>query len=356
MSDDALLGALTTQLHRLLPQVHNLAAVTWALVYGGDCHLASLATALPLPGQHQSLVQRLRRWLANERVSPWGCYCPLVAQLFRAWGEAEVNLVLDRTDIANDHSILTLGAAYHHRALPLTWQVLPFGSSNQDTQLELLRRVQPLLPDPTRVRTTLYGDGEFRAVALQCYCRDQGWHWQLGLKGDTYAWWGEREPELLQDLPLEPGQRRYDAGAFITLEHAFGPVQLIADWPATPGAERRYFVLDQPADRHAWRRGRKRFWIEPCVRDWKSYGFDLERTRLTERPRLERLLLGMAIATLWLLAIGRWVTRTGRRGLLTPVHKRDDSLFRLGRDYARRSRVMGWPLPVSLVPDLEMPG
>jgi hypothetical protein len=28
----------------------------------------------------------------------------------------------------------------------------------------------------------LYGDSEFRAVDLQKYCRNQGWHWYLGLK------------------------------------------------------------------------------------------------------------------------------------------------------------------------------
>ena len=261
--------------------------------------------------------------------------------------------MLDRTDITHAHSILTLGAAYHHRALPLTWQVLPFGSSSQATQLDLLQRVQPLLPNPARVRTTLYGDCEFRAVALQTYCRDQGWHWHLGLKADTYVWWGTKDPQPLQALPLAHGQRRYYPDVFITQEHGFGPVDLITDWPAAPAAEPHYFALDQRADRHAWRRGRKRFWIEPFFRDWKSYGFDLEATHLTQHPRLERLVLGMATATLWLLAIGRWVVRTGRRGLLTPCHKRDDSLFRLGRAYAQRSRVMGWPLPVALLPDTE---
>lgn len=360
MRDEAVFGTLTAQFHRLLPQMRrtqvcNLAALTWALVFGDDCHLANLVTVLPLPGQHPSRVRRLCRWLDNDAVDPWACYRPLVARLFRDWGQAEVNLVLDRTDLTHAHSILTLGAAYHHRVLPLTWQVLPFGSSSQTTQIDLLQRVQPLLPDPAEVRTTLYGDCEFRAVALQTYCRDQGWHWHLGLKGDTYVWWGEREPERLQDLPLAPGERHYYAGAFITLEHGFGPVDLITDWPATARAEPRYVALDQHADRHAWRRGRKRFWIEPSFRDWKSYGFDLEATHLSQHPRLERLLLGMATATLWLLALGRWVTATGRRGLLTPAHKRDASLFRLGRAYARRSRVMGWPLPVALLPDVAGP-
>jgi hypothetical protein len=48
----------------------------------------------------------------------------------------------------------------------------------------------------------------------------------------------------------------------------------MADWLTDKDAP-RYTVMDQPANRQAWRRGRKRQWIENLFRDWKSYGFDL---------------------------------------------------------------------------------
>ena len=59
---------LTTQLCRGLPdasvpQVRNQALVTLALAYSPNCHLATLATLLPVPGQRENLVQRIRRWL-----------------------------------------------------------------------------------------------------------------------------------------------------------------------------------------------------------------------------------------------------------------------------------------------------
>jgi hypothetical protein len=54
----------------------------------------------------------------------------------------------------------------------------------------------------------------------------------------------------------------------------------------------------------------------------------------------------MATATLWMVYIGQWVIETGRRPLLEASHKRDYSIFRLGRDYAFRSQVMGWLLPI----------
>ena len=81
-------------------------------------------------------------------------------------------------------------------------------------------------------------------------------------------------------------------------------------------------------------------------RDWKSYGFDLETSHITADQRLDRLLLGLATATLWLLHLGHWVTLSGRASWLVADHRRDYSMFRLGRDYARRSEIMQWELPL----------
>jgi hypothetical protein len=131
----------------------------------------------------------------------------------------------------------------------------------------------------------------------------------------------------------------------LTQQHAFGPVNLIADWTSNEQTP-RHWVTDQRADRHTWRRGRKRFWIEPFFRDWKSYGFDLESSKLVHPQRLTTLLLGMATATLWMMHIGQWVIETDRRFWLEARHKQDYSIFRLGRDYAFRSQLLGWSLPI----------
>lgn len=343
---------LTTQLCRGLPdasvpQVRNQALVTLALAYSPNCHLATLATLLPVPGQRESLVQRIRRWLDSQAVTLQHCYMPLVRHLFTHWPGVEVGLILDRTDIQNRWSILMLAAAFRHRALPLAWRLLPFGATDAETQIALLKQVQPCLPDAQQVRITLYGDCEFRAVAVQRCCQAQHWHWQLGLKSDILFRQGAMDWQPLRTIAVPRGERRYVQDVTLTREHAFGPVNLVADWTRDEDTP-RYVVVDQSADRYTWRRGRKRFWVEPFFRDWKSYGFDLEDSKLVHPRRLEALLLGMATATLWMLHVGLWVIKTERRPLLEARHKRDYSIFRLGRDYAFRSQVMNWPLPIGL--------
>jgi hypothetical protein len=323
----------------------NLALWCQALAVSPNCHLATLALALPLGGQRENLVQRLRRVLKSEQLTNAISYRPMVRHLFKHWTGCEVSLVMDRTDIENRWSILSLGAAYRKRLLPLTWRILPFGGTSTDKQIQLLEQVRSLLPCSETVRVHFYGDSEFRGVRLQQKCQSYGWHWQVGLKSDILFRQADQPWRPLHHLNLQPGERRYLHQIYLTQQHDFGPVNLIADWSGNQ-PHPRYWALDLPAHKQAWRRGRKRFWIEPTFRDWKGYGFDLERTKIDDPDRLNILVLGIALTTVWMIHIGDWLTHHGYRHLLTPAHKTDYSLFRLGRDYLQRCRTMGWNIPV----------
>ncbi len=341
---------LTNELRQRLPaaskpQVRNLALLTQALVFSENCHLPNLALQLPIEGRRDSLIQRLVRFLDNSRVSWRVHYLPLVADLLACWPDREINLVMDRTDIEREKSILLLAIAFKCRALPLTWRVLPFGGTGEACQRALLEEIRPCLPVGKRVM--FFGDSEFRAVGLQRYCRQQGWGWQVGVKSDTLFRQGNAPWQPLRALAIRPGQRRYLHHITLTQSAPFPAVHLMVDWACQSDAP-RYVVCHQPTNGRSWRRGRKRFWIEPTFRDWKSYGFDLETTRILDDHRLHRLLLAVAIATLWLIHLGHWLVTTQRARRLAAPHRRDYSLFRLGRDYARRSEIRDWPLPICL--------
>jgi hypothetical protein len=341
---------LKTELRQRLPaaskpQVRNLALLTQALVFSENCRLANLALELPIDGLRDSLVQRLVRFLDNWRVTWRTHYLPLVADLLAHWPDREINLVMDRTDIENEKSILLLALAFKHRALPLTWRVLSFGGTGEKGQLALLEEVRPYLP--TGKRVMFLGDSEFRAVGLQRYCRNQGWDWQVGLKSDTLFQQGTAPWQPLSSVTIQQGQRHYLHHVTLTQSKAFPAVHLMVDW-THKGDSPRYVACNQPTNRLSWRRGRKRFWIEPTFRDWKSYGFDLESTHIPGDHRLNRLLLAMSLATLWLIHLGDWLVETKRDRRLVAPHRQDYSLFRLGRDYARRSQLFHWELPIRL--------
>ena len=341
---------LTAKLQKRLsassePQVRNLALLTQALAFSPDCHLSNLALQLPVTGQRENLIQRLRRLLKNRHVGWRVHYLPLVKELLAHWPDGEVNLVMDRTDIRQEKSILMLALAFKHRALPLVWEVLPFGGTGEELQLALLQTIAPYLPSVNQKRIYFFGDSEFRAVALQRYCRKNEWGWQVGVKSDTLFHSGNEQWQALNTIPIHQGERVHRHDLTLTRCHSFQSVHLTVDWKHQQD-DPRYVICDRPTNHQTWRHGRKRFWIEPFFRDYKSYGFDLESSKITDDDRLNCLLLGMAIATLWLLHLGHWVVQTDRRSWLVADYQNDYSLFRLGRDYAVRSQIENWELPI----------
>lgn len=325
------------------PELANLAFFCQALAFSPNAHLANLALNLPLDAQRENLIQRLRRFLKDDTLSPGSLYRPIRQHLFAHWTLREVPLVMDRTDIEDRWSLLMLGAVYKKRLLPLCWQTLPYGSSSAAEQMALLWQVQKDLPKQVRVH--FYGDCEFRAVEVQQLCRQFQWHYQVGIKSDTYFRRPNSPWQTLSSLGLREGERGYLQGIYLSKQHEYGPLNVIADW-TTQQESPRYWALDLAANAQAYRRGRKRYWIEPTFRDWKSYGFDLEGSQIAERERLEVVLLGMAMTTVWMIHVGDWLIAHGAERLIAPAEKSDYSLFRLGRDYVHRCGVMNWRVPV----------
>jgi hypothetical protein len=80
--------------------------------------------------------------------------------------------------------------------------------------------------------------------------------------------------------------------------------------------------------------------IEQYFRDDKSGGFDIDHTRLNDPERLARLLLVVAIATLWCHELGEFVLQDGEatRRLIDPGDSREltQSVFQLGLRWLNR--------------------
>ena len=78
--------------------------------------------------------------------------------------------------------------------------------------------------------------------------------------------------------------------------------------------------------------------IDESFRDDKSGGLDMAHTRVQHPERLERLLLAVALATLWCHELGEQVMSQGEsiRRTIDPGSKRELSLFQLGLRWLNR--------------------
>jgi hypothetical protein len=194
---------------------------------------------------------------------------------------------------------------------------LVLGSSNLAEQQQVLTPVLQLL-QPYKI--VILGDREFCSVKLADWLRhkttDDGGkiYFCLRLKRNEYVelvdnlWLG------LQQIGLMPGHHLYLNGVSITKQKGFGKFNLAAKWQGRyRGWERleKWFILTNLGSLEAALNSyQKRFSIEEMFRDWKSGGYDLEKTQVSD-DRLIGLLVLLTIAYSHTSLQGRVIKKMG---------------------------------------------
>jgi hypothetical protein len=316
MSTSSLYDSTRSTLVTRLPAVRASQLDTLALVLVGitqsvSAQLGKIARAMPVDTTQVIKEQRLRRFLDNDHITQADHYQPLVKPALTGLKGQRVHLLIDRVLLQDRHNILVVSLGFRRRSIPLVWKALDHrGKSNLVDQQDLLRQALALLPE--RVRVHVHGDSEFRGWPLFSWLRTQGLHALLGVQGNTYVGTTAAGPRrLLKDWLLDRATMVYLSDIYLT-EDAYGPVNLIAWWAKGADGEWivRGVVTDLPATYQTYQWGGRRMWIETVFRDWQSGGFHLDRCGISDRERLARLLIPLAIAYLWLVALGRWVVGT----------------------------------------------
>lgn len=336
-----------TQLQTMLPgvptsQLTNLALLVATAAETQHGSLGALARALPLDTQAASRKQRLRRFLRNEQVRQATHYRPLIRPALAGVRGQRVRVLVDRVELTAHFQLLVISVAFRRRAVPLAWRVLDHaGSSSAEEQSALIQEALPALPDGVQV--ILHGDGEFRSTALFAWAAQQGLRVVLGLSASTLVFPSRTAPQG-QSIAACYGARRtrplYLRGVYLT-EERYGPLNVLIWWTADAKGERiRAVGTDLRGDGYTWRAGRTRMWIETLFGDWQSRGFDVQKSGLRAAEHLERLLLGLALAYVLLLSLGRWVVKRGYRRRVDdgPADQWKLSLFQIAVSWLEQHR------------------
>ena len=314
-----------------ITRTRNLALLVTGLYLVGSCHLTRLATRLPLVGSHDSRVQRLRRLLLNERLSVVDSYAATLQDILHYLGQRRIILIVDRTALGDRLNVLTVSVAYRGRALPLAWEVLRGpGAVPHAEVIALLRRVRQessLTSDPRQI--WVVADREFQDVGLQASVeKELGWNYVQRITHHLWLYPLQGEPFQPGQLALAPDQAVSVPQVLVTRQQA-GPAHFLAYWKK--GTDEPWYLLsNQPGGRELLRVYDHRSWTEPMYRDFKSYGWDLEASRITDPGRLKRLLLGIALAYVWLIQLASQVIKAGERWRVDRTARRTWSYFRIG--------------------------
>ena len=332
-----------------ITRLRNLALLLTGLYLSRKVHLSLIAEEWHLPGKTPSLVNRLRRFLDNPRVSVREYYQPVAESLVSVFRGLPIRLIMDTTKLGFDARLLTVSIAYRKRALPLAWSVHrgPKGWVAVKEQIALLRQVAELIPKGSEV--WLLGDCEFQHVPLLFWLKKQGWHYVLRQQGKVHVWQPGQAQISLADYGLQEGETRYLGWVRLGASYHFGPVSMVLHWEKGE-EEPWYLVTDQAATRRTIQTYKIRMWTEEMYGDMKGHGFDLEATYMRDLDRLSRLVLGVCLVYVLLIALGSWVVKNGKRHLVDRKDRRDKSYFRLGWSWLKRCLAQGQPLNLRFAP------
>lgn len=261
--------------------------------------LEELANKFPSLIKFQSRRKKIQRFLDLPNLTVENIWLPILL----AWVKEKYSLnevlyiAIDRTG-PKKINLMMISLIVAGRAIPIYFELLDhIGNSDAEMQKEFLSRILPLFKDYKKV---VLGDREFCSVDLGKWLKEQKkTYFCLRLKKNTYIEYTQAGLITLDKLKLLQGVSLYLQGIKVTKTKGFKNVNLACKWKRKYKgwtAEEGWFILTNLNNlRDALNSYQKRFGIEEMFRDFKSGGYNLEDTLLTEK-RLMTLILLITLA------------------------------------------------------------
>ncbi len=324
-----------------IKQVVNLIWLVIGVINARSVALSQIANSLPGQAEAESRVTRIRRWLNNGHVDVWALYRPLLAEVLSGWYQAKIMVAIDGTMVFGDRfQIYRLALVHGCRAVPLGWIVMRgTGLIEAKRMRKLFKRTAAFLSPYTK-HVTLLADRGFRDHDWAELCLSVGWRYRIRVPKNTIMTFANGRTCRIDQLGVKPGTVQCFQAVRLTRKDLF-LANLAVTWSAGDAQHPPELVAvmtGQHASAKTLRQYAWRMCIEQSFRDDKSGGFDMAHTRLFHPKRLERLLLAVAIATLWCHELGEHVLAQGEscRRQIDPGHRRELSLFQLGLRWLKR--------------------
>lgn len=307
-------------------------AVT-AVILTGCVSLTRWTNVVVSPATASSRWRRLWRFLNNPHLDVAQYYAPFIRAAVAGWAGRHALVAIDTTSLQDRRIICRVSLVYRGRAVPLAWQAytsrshsLPF-----DAYVDLLERARRLLPPDCQV--TLLGDRGFGGVRLMTWCRRVGWHFALRLKANRAVVLADGRRRRLSATRMLVGCDVHELSAVRLVggkRHGLGPVNIHMALAPDEGAEAWSIASDRTGTCSVLADYRCRMHIDHSFRDDKSGALQWEQSRLDSPEQVERLLLVMAVAVLYLVSEGTFVVAAGLRAALDPHSRRGLSYLQLG--------------------------
>jgi len=230
------------------------------------------------------------------------CFAPLLRWVLCLWKGRHLALAIDVTNLGERFHILCVSVVVGGVGIPVAWKVLwggvkdPWGPYWE----KLLTALKPAVPADWTV--IVLSDRGLESPSLFSFIVGLDWHPLMRVKkGGLFRPKGWQNFHPMHQLVARVGSSFYAEG------RAYKGVELrctlLACWEE--GHTEPWLILtDLPpeAANALWYAFRS--WIEQQFKIIKGGGWDWQNTRMEDPQRVERVWLVLAVATLWIVALG----------------------------------------------------
>jgi hypothetical protein len=311
-----------------LRRFNSLVGIVSGLINSQHVSLSRIADYQEGNIQIMSQVRKSERWLRNEWIDSETFYAPFIVRVLGKIIEIQKELivVIDGSVIGRGCQVLMLSVLWKGKAIPIVWKVVqsPKGHFPENDHIELMTALESILANLPKVRCVVLGDGEYDGGDWVEKLKAMGVEYVLRTSKDR-TFNEVTSGEIFQGKNLSVGE---ETTLYVSDCQLSGGVKTnFVMWHEKRFKEPIYLLTNQDLAQMATGYYRKRFKIETLFKDFKSEGFNLDKSKISEPDRLNRLLIICAIAYMWLIGLGGSIQ--AKKSWIRRVYKTQKETFNL---------------------------
>lgn len=306
-------------------QVANVALFSLGVVRAESCQQQTIARQVVCGERVDSTARRLRRFLDNERFRLEVFFREWTRWVLSAYPAGKVVLLVDETKLEDQIGTMVLGLAWEGRCIPLAWRCYKANSSQDYPEEGQVKLIESLLKS---VKPGMEGREDVLVLADRGIgtspdlCRaveGLDWHYLFRVTSQTKVCTDDNE-FTIADMVTEGECWAMKGRVFKQRGQLPGHARAL--W--SEGYDEPWALVTNDARITGFEYA-QRNWQEQSFRDLKSAGWQWDRSCIRHPDHMERLLVLLAIAYAWMLALGGVAVR---RGLAHPLQRFPDGHIR----------------------------
>jgi hypothetical protein len=294
-------------------QVENLGLFSYGVIQAESCQQDEVSRQVSGGEKVESTSRRWRRFLHNEHFPLETFFKDWSGWICQGVPTRQITLLVDETKLQDRIGVMMVGLAWQKRCLPLAWRTYRANSAAEyptEGQVKmihtLLQQVKAGLPSDIEV-LVLADRGIGTSPELCRAVADLGWHYLFRVTCQTKI--VTENGALTIAAQVQPGEI-WAADGLIFKKRGRIPAQARALWEVGYDDPWALVTNDARLTGHEYAR---RNWQEQSFRDLKSGGWRWGDSRVRHPDHVARLLVILALAYAWIVALGTQALAQGRQ-------------------------------------------